>query len=80
MSTKHEEIAADLEELKVQIREAVDQAKELLGDAGGMIGERARRTWIAHIEMALDHDHEWLGGSDQTMQDTLNELVSGEDD
>ncbi|GJM44077.1 MAG: hypothetical protein DHS20C21_09190 [Gemmatimonadota bacterium] len=81
MMKKHEEIVAELEELKAQIREALDQAKQHLRDAGGMIGERARRTWIAHIEMALDHDHEWMGGGcDTTMQDTLEELANAEDD
>lgn len=78
MMMRQEEIATELEEIKAEIRRAVDHAKELLHGAGGVIDERARRTWVAHIEMALDRDHEWMGGGDQTMQDTIHELVTGE--
>jgi hypothetical protein len=69
-----------LEEIKDEIKDLVDEARALVS------GTAERRTteayWIAHILGALDEDHEFLGGSMTTMQDTIDALreESEEDD
>lgn len=40
--------------------------------------ERAKAYWIAHIRMALDNDHGYLGGSMVTAEDTLSSLYDEE--
>ena len=74
--------AEDLErlaEIKDEIEELLDEARGIIrsGDEGAY--ERALVYWLAHIRTALDNDHEYLGGSMVTMQDTIDEL-SGADD
>jgi len=59
-------------EIKEQMLELLDEAKDLLPE--GMTKERARCYWYAHIKTALLKEHEYLGGSLVTMDDTINEL------
>ena len=37
--------------------------------------ERFRQYVKAHLEMALNHDHEWLGGCSTTLRDIIKELT-----
>lgn len=70
-----QEQAMALEDLRVRFDELLHEARTLMREVGGGEEERARRTWLAHIEMSLSHDHHWLGGgTDHTMQDTLDGL------
>ena len=80
MDTNTEEIAQELEDLKGEMRELIENAQRLLRGVNPTVAERARRTWLAHIETALDDDHEWLGRGGMTMQDTINELRADGDD
>jgi len=75
MSDKHR-----FEEIKEQIKELLDEAFDLVPE--GMTRERAESYWYAHIAMALDNDHGFIGGSMCSMQDTLEEFdeVEEEDD
>ena len=66
--------ADDLREIKEQMRELLDQAKAILGDAPQITRQRAEAYWMAHIRCALDDDHEFAGGSMVTLQDSINEL------
>ena len=74
------EKAERLLELKDTIRELLDEAQDLL--RGTPEEDRARCYWYAHIRMALDDDHTWLGRSMCTMQSSINalEAVSEEKD
>ena len=38
------------------------------------ISERARRGPLAHIQMSLNHEHEWLGGINTTLSDIIEAL------
>lgn len=65
------------EEIKDQIKELLDEAIDLVPEGG--VKERARAYWYPHIIMALDSDHEYMGGSICTMEDTANEFDEEED-
>ncbi len=62
-----------LNELKEQMLELLEEAKDLIPE--GMAKERAKCYWYAHIKTALLKEHEYLGGSLVTMEDTINELI-----
>jgi hypothetical protein len=66
------------EEIKDQIKELLDEAIDLVPDGG--VKERAQSYWYSHITTALDDDHEYMGGSMCTMEDTLNEFDEEEYD
>ena len=69
-----------------RFEEIRDEIKELVYEARGMLPrnsieyERAKSYWIPHILMALDSDHDYLGGSMFTMQDTINDLTIEDED
>lgn len=64
-----------LTEIKEQMLELLEEAKDLLPE--GMTKERAKCYWYAHIKTAILKEHEYLGGSLVTVDDTISEL--GED-
>jgi hypothetical protein len=68
-----------------RLLEIKDEMKELLDEAHGlMLGDendhfalrRAESYWYAHIRMALDTEHGYLGGSMCSMQNTIDELIA----
>jgi len=70
-----------LKELKEELKDLIARIKDEVQDASSRLDndsiyDRASHQWIAHIEMAIDDDHNWLGRQ-FTMQDTINELKSG---
>jgi hypothetical protein len=65
-------------EIKEQMLELLDEAKDLLPE--GMAKERARCYWYAHIKTAILKEHEHLGGSLVTMDDTIIELEEESED
>ena len=72
-----------LEDIKEEIKELMHEAKRLVQSGAKkanrpIIYERAKSYWLPHIFMALDKDHDYLGGSMTTMEDTINEI--GDDD
>ncbi|MBS4001163.1 MAG: hypothetical protein KGZ71_11850 [Desulfobulbaceae bacterium] len=64
-----------LTEIKEQMLELLEAAKDLLPE--GTTKERAKCYWYAHIKTAILKEHEFLGGSLVTVDDTISEL--GED-
>ena len=64
-----------LTEIKEQMLELLEEAKDLLPE--GMTKERAKCYWYAHIKTAILKEHDFLGGSMVTVDDTISEL--GED-
>ena len=64
-----------LKEIQTEMLELLDEADRILRhDIGGMIYERARSYWLAHVKMALTKDHGYLGGSMCDFEDTLKEI------
>ncbi len=61
-----------LTEIKEQMLELLEEAKDLLPE--GMTKERAKCYWYAHIKTAILKEHEFLGGSLVTLEDTINEI------
>lgn len=61
-----------LTEIKEQMLELLEEAKDLLPE--GMPKERAKCYWYAHIKTAILKEHEFLGGSLVTVDDTIFEL------
>lgn len=68
-----------LGEIKDEIKELVEEARATVALAFPDHSNRARRTWIARIRMALDEDHEWVGRQ-HTLEDTLYEIECDLDD
>ncbi|KKL97253.1 hypothetical protein LCGC14_1836370 [marine sediment metagenome] len=64
-----------LSEIRDQIKELMGEAKSLLHNSDDKVWNRARSYWYPHIIMALDSEHEFLGGSMVTMQDTIDEMA-----
>lgn len=64
-----------LEEIRDEMLELLDEADRILRrDFGGLIYERAKSYWLAHVKMALTKDHGYLGGSMVDFEDTLKEI------
>lgn len=63
-----------LEEIKEELLTLMDEAKHLVRSGENLTYERARSYWIPHVIMALTKEHEYLGGSMVTMEDTIEEL------
>lgn len=76
------EVASDLREVQQQMQDLVDQARRVLRRVGGTIHHRAEAYWLAHITTALSNDHGYLGGSMQTLEDTIDEIeeLANDDD
>ena len=70
------EITEKLTEIKEQMLELLDEAKNLIPE--GITKERAKCYWYTHIKTALLKEHEYLGGSLVTMDDTINEISEEE--
>lgn len=65
-----------LNQIKTEIRDLLDEAGRLVRHEAEspITWERAKGYWYAQIAMALDTEHDYLGNSMVTMQDTINEL------
>ncbi len=62
-----------LTEIKDEIKTLMLEARDLL-EGEGMVWERARSYWWAHIMCSLDHDHEFLSREMCTMESAVTEL------
>lgn len=62
------EIYEEMEQLIERLRSCVRRMKDK------SIGERARRGVLAYFEMALNKNHDWLGGNMTTLADIIEEL------
>ena len=66
-----------LDEIKDEFKELLREAHRLIREAGSEhILARAEAYWLAHIKMAIDKDHDYLGGSMCSMDDTIREIES----
>lgn len=66
------------EEIKDQIKELLNEALDLVPEGGAKA--RAKAYWYPHIITALDNDHEYMGGSMCSMQDTLEEFCDEDEE
>src|SRR5690606_26700951 len=83
MTMTRDEAIERLREIQAEIEEQLTEAKECIRAAGGTRNNgliRAEAYWIAHIVCALRNDHGYLGSSQLTLEDTINELEQLEDD
>jgi hypothetical protein len=60
-----------------ELQDLKDQMKEMLFAAHRMMGEGRVPGWMASIQMALDEDHEWIGGRQdgETFQSLIDEAM-----
>jgi hypothetical protein len=63
-----------LTEIKVEIRDLLQECKRLLRDEG-MTWQRAEPYWWATARPALDGESGYCSGPMTTMQDTIDELI-----
>lgn len=64
-----------LYEIKDEIKELMKEAKSILQHTDERTWARAKSYWYAHIVSALDKEHDYMGGSTVTMQDTIDEIA-----
>jgi hypothetical protein len=71
-------VADELEQIQEQMLDLLHEAEGLL--QGTNEYDSARSYWLAHITTAVSNDHDYLGGSMTTMQDTIDALREGGDE
>ena len=59
-----------------QIRDLVDRNLEIIRKVDRAEYERAKAYWYAHIVTSLSNDHDYLGNSMSTMQDSATLIES----
>ncbi|MDC6176280.1 hypothetical protein [Ralstonia solanacearum] len=76
-----DDVVEELTQIKEQMLDLIENVRGVL-KAGGFTSalDRAEDYWIAHLTCAISHDHGYLGGSGWTLQDTIEEIESGEDE
>lgn len=73
------DVVEELIEIKEQMLDLIENVRGILKAGGfGSALARAEDYWIAHLTCAISHDHGYLGGSGCTLQDTIEEIESGE--
>ncbi|MDO3514884.1 hypothetical protein Q3P06_23620 [Ralstonia pseudosolanacearum] len=74
-------VVEELTEIKEQMLELIQSARGLL-KAGGLRSalDRAEDYWLAQLTMAISDDHGYLGRSGCTLQDTIEEIESDEEE
>ena len=88
MTTTHEnrldearaEARKELEEIADELREIRDRTDQALRAIGGITERRARSYWYAQLAMLIGSDHEYLGNAGHSLQQTIEELKSGEEE
>lgn len=66
-----------LEEIREEMLELLEEARNIIPD--GTLKARAEMYWYAHIKTAILKEHEYLGGSVVTIDDTIIELSEKEE-
>ena len=67
-----------LTEIHRQMMALLAETRETIRALDPVVYKKADRAWMAHLEMALTRDHEYLGSADGTMEDTISELAGSE--
>ncbi|MBI5923855.1 MAG: hypothetical protein HY847_19680 [Betaproteobacteria bacterium] len=74
-TTKYHELADELFDIQQELLELLDRARRLIRQAPVITYQRADAYWLAHAVMAITRDHQLLGGSMMTMDETVAEIV-----
>jgi len=75
-TTKYHELADELFDIQQELLDLLDRARGLIRQAPEMTYQRADAYWLAHAVMAITRDHQYLGGSMVTMDETIAEIVA----
>ncbi len=75
---ENREIAEQLHDIKEEIKDLMENAQNLL--RGTDAEDAAKSYWVPHILMALDDEHDWLGGSMHSLQDSIDQLLEVDED
>lgn len=62
-----------LVEIQNEMLELLDEAKQILRHEDGLVYDRAKAYWLAHVEMGLTNSHSYLGKTTVSMEDTIKE-------
>jgi len=73
MKVKEEDIDR-LSEIRDEMLDLVEEAKGIMSSIEDIVGDRAKSYWIPQLIMGLTTNHNYLGGSMCTMEDTIEEL------
>ncbi len=65
-----------LEEIREEMLELLEEARNIIPE--GTTKSRAEMYWYAHIKTAILKEHDYLGGSMVTVDDTIEELSEKE--
>ncbi|AYB50228.1 hypothetical protein C2I38_01185 [Ralstonia solanacearum] len=75
------DVVEELTQIKEQMLDLIENVRGILKAGGfGSALARAEDYWMAHLTCAISHDHGYLGRSGCTLQDTIEEIESGEDE
>jgi hypothetical protein len=75
-TTDYRELASELFDIQEEILGLLERATNLLHNAPDMTYQRATAYWLAHAKMAITREHDYLGGSMVTMDDTIQEIIA----
>lgn len=68
------ESVEELIDIKHNMRMLLDEALDIIRQHDKHEYERAKCYWYAHIRMALDNDHDYLGRTMATIEDSIEGL------
>lgn len=72
------DIADQLEEVYEELQDLLYNLKRLVRQIPyRALSERANRGVLAHIEIALNNEHQWMGRNYTTLADVIEELRAG---
>jgi len=69
-----------LQEIKDEMVDLLEEAKRLIASGPRHTYERAKSYCLAHIAIALDDDHGYIGSDGANLQRIINELEPDEPD
>lgn len=69
-----------LQEIKDEMLGLLEEAKRIIASGPRHTYERAKAYCLAHIAIALDDDHDYVGSDGANLQEIIDELDPGEPD
>jgi hypothetical protein len=79
--SEHYDLQTEFEQIMLDIKDKIERALDIVKFGCDRIEyERAKSYWYAHIRMAIDNDHPYLGKNYGTMDDSLHAIAEKMDD
>lgn len=72
--TEAVDVADQLEDLYDELKEIVRNLQGISRGLDATNRERMKRYVLSHLSMALDDEHEWLGGNAITLRDVIDDI------